>query len=48
MRKKRVIEEEEEDSELDEFIADDEELEESGNVDVSRYIKDIFGYDKRR
>lgn len=38
-------EDEEEDSDMDDFI-DDSPLEGSGGRDVSSYIKEIFGYDK--
>ncbi|KAI0228866.1 hypothetical protein LSAT2_020649 [Lamellibrachia satsuma] len=53
-RRKRPIEEEEdeeeydEDDEEDDFIADDDDGDETGVINYSKYIKDIFGYDKNR
>lgn len=41
-------EDEEEDSDLDGFIDDGEDEACGGQTDVSKYIKDIFGYDRRR
>ncbi|XP_031575399.1 protein SPT2 homolog [Actinia tenebrosa] len=40
--------EEEEDSDLDGFIVDGEDEACAEQTDVSKYIKDIFGYDRRR